>query len=648
MYGMLLESVQHFVRLEYGEDVWQKTLTMADCKFSVFNTHQTYPDSTMSSLASALASITNQTADDTMMFFGRCFVRFFSNFGYDVTIKATGRYFADFLNSIDNIHSQFRISYPKMKSPSMYLTDIDKGGCVLMYRSTRSGLTHYVMGQLMQIAKDFFDLELETNVIESNEKVSTEGKQLIIVKLRLNFDNTQYMATKKEAKANEIKCDLPPFECSLLRQLFPFTVLLDSTLTIKGIGEKLAEVAGGKEKLVGQPFTKYFKLRTPKGISLKWNSLYYLKSVTFEIEFLRSELMKSNMKSLQTPEEREKDDLTTREIEIDGKSISPYALRRDSQPGLRNILLKGQMMYLSDAERIIYFCSPVINDISELPDQGLYLNDLNSHGLSKEMVLAGWQSSSRLRLMFDKAEQRASELENNYALLNVWKRRGDDLLYSMLPKPVADCLRAGNNPLDTCKSFDLITVMFCELVGFNSSTAEDAMELVSTMNAVFSCFDSLMDKFNVYKVETVGQIYMAVCGAPNKNDNHASNITDVSLEMVRHVRQLQIPSGKKVDVRIGIHSGPVVAGVVGIKLPRYCFFGDTVNTASRMQSTSEPGMVHLSETTRNYLPTGRYILTSRGTVKLKGKGDMRAYWVFENIYHDEDDEEEEEEKTNEK
>uniref|UniRef100_A0A6P7FXB8 guanylate cyclase n=1 Tax=Diabrotica virgifera virgifera TaxID=50390 RepID=A0A6P7FXB8_DIAVI len=590
MYGMLLESVQHFVQLEYGEDVWQQLLIETDYKFTVFNTHQTYPDNIMSSLAAALAKVTSLSVDDTMMFFGRCFVRFFSNYGYDVTIKATGRYFTDFLSSMDNLHAQFRVSYPKMKSPSMYLTDVDNEGCVLVYRSTRKGFTQYIRGQLYQIATDFFNLSLETRVIDTVNKVTSDGRNLTIVTFRLDFDNSQYILNKQAEEATQIKCDLPPFSCCVLLELFPFAVLLDPALTIIGVGEKLVEVAGDKNKLLGQPLTKYFKLRTPKGISFTWKNLQCLKSVTFEIEVLRTELMKSRLSSIQSsPNDMDTlgDGLCNREIEIDGRSISPYSMRRDSQPGLRNILLKGQMKYLSDIKAIIYLCSPVINDIGELPDQGLYLTDLNPHGLSKEMVLAGWQNSSKLRLMFDKAEQRASELENNYTLLNVWKRRGDELLYSMIPKPVADSLRSGNSPLSTCK------------------------------------------------VETVGQIYMAVCGAPDENENHAQNIVDVSLEMVKHIRQLKIPSGTKVDVRIGAHSGPVVAGVVGIKLPRYCFFGDTVNTASRMQSSSEPGMVHISQSIKELIPIKKYIITNRGTVKLKGKGDMQAYWVFENIYNDE-------------
>lgn len=119
--------------------------------------------------------------------------------------------------------------------------------------------------------------------------------------------------------------------------------------------------------------------------------------------------------------------------------------------------------------------------------------------------------------MFDKAEQRSEELQRSYELLDTWKRRGDDLLYSMIPKTVADRLRHGSSPLSTCEvilpsfktvyqlnlhfqSFDSVTILFCELVGFSSSTVQDAMEVVTTMNIVFSCFDELLDTFDVYKV----------------------------------------------------------------------------------------------------------------------------------------------------
>lgn len=165
---MQFQGYLFLLQLEYGEDVWRKALEVSECKYTVFNTHQVYPDYIMASLASALAKITTVSYDSFMHFFGKCFVRYFSNFGYDncpifcifnriyitcfsydATITATGRYFTDFLNNVDNIHSQFRLSYPKMKSPSMYVTEVDENGCVLVYRSGRHGFTQYLMGKLL-------------------------------------------------------------------------------------------------------------------------------------------------------------------------------------------------------------------------------------------------------------------------------------------------------------------------------------------------------------------------------------------------------------------------------------------------------------------------------------------------------------------
>ncbi|CAH1996759.1 unnamed protein product [Acanthoscelides obtectus] len=133
-------------------------------------------------------------------------------------------------------------------------------------------------------------------------------------------------------------------------------------------------------------------------------------------------------------------------------------------PGTKNILLKGQMKYIRDVNAVFYLCSPV------------------------------------LEIMFDKAEQRSEELSRNYELLDTWKRRGDELLYSMIPKTVADRLSKTKSSLSTCEAFEAVSILFCELVGLLSSTVKETMVVVETMNAVFSCFDALMDRFNVYKV----------------------------------------------------------------------------------------------------------------------------------------------------
>ncbi|KAH0554469.1 soluble guanylate cyclase 89Da-like [Cotesia glomerata] len=605
MYGMLLESVQHFVQLEYGESVWLEILQQVGAKNTVFNTRQIYSDTLMLELASVLADKIGVSANKTVEFFGRCFVRFFSNLGYGCMIKATGRYFCDFLQSVDNIHIQMRFTYPKMKSPSMYITHIDPHGVVLVYRSNRQGLTHYLIGILFQIAKDLYETTLDIRVLENLNNIP--GSRNVMVKFRIDFDNREYTAKTNRMRA-PIGRELSPVSCGLLLRLFPFGVVVNREMRIEGAGEKLLQVWGGNNSILNRHISEIFKLRRPKGISFTWRNVIYLYSVMFELELIRS------------------NETITNSDRDPGSSKS--GLDRKGSHGARSILLKGQMRYIEDIKSIIFLCSPLINSLDELPSMGLYLNDLNPHGMSREMVLAGWQHCDRLEMMFERAEQRSEELETSYALLDRWKNKSDELLYSMIPQTVADRLRSGSNPLSTCESFESISVLFCELCDFDYSTIEGVMDIVSSMNAVFSCFDSLMDKFNVYKVETVGRIYMAASGAPDRTKHHARNIADVSLQLIKRVRSLQLPSGIDIQIRIGIHSGPAVAGVVGIKVPRYCFFGDTVNTASRMQSTGLPGKVHISPETKALLPSDRYRVESRGVLWVKGKGNMETYWLY--------------------
>ncbi|XP_018377678.1 PREDICTED: soluble guanylate cyclase 89Da-like [Trachymyrmex cornetzi] len=604
MYGMLLESVQYFIQLEFGEEVWLRILEKADCKHIVFNTRHIYPDVLMTNLAMALAAYTGDSMDNIMQFFGKCFVRFFSNLGYDCTIKATGRYFCDFLQSVDNIHMQMRFTYPKMKSPSMYTTHVDPQGVVLVYRSTRQGFTHYLMGQLFQIAKDLYNTELDIKVLESSNNIP--GSRSVMVKFRINFNNQQYIA-KNNRMNTPLGRELPPISCTFFLRLFPFGVIMNKDMRILGVGDKLLQAWGGTTSILNRHVSEIFKLRRPKGIPFTWGNVMYLHSVIFELELIRA------------------NDYFM--IDPDNVPSTSSGLDRRGSQGARSILLKGQMRYIEDIKAIIFLCSPLINSLDDLLNMGLYLNDLNPHGMSKELVLAGWQHCGRLEMMFERAEQRSTELENSYVLLDRWKNKSDELLYSMIPQTVADRLRAGASSLSTCESFESITVLFCELCDFDYSTIEGAMDIVLSMNAVFSCFDTLMDQFNVYKVETVGSVYMAASGAPDRNENHAQNVADVSLQLIEHVRSLKLPSGLDIRIRIGIHSGPAVAGVVGIKVPRYCFFGDTVNTASRMQTSSLPGKVHISSSTKALLPKGRYHTESRGVVKIKGKGNMETYWL---------------------
>ncbi|KAF4096230.1 atrial natriuretic peptide receptor 1 [Onychostoma macrolepis] len=210
------------------------------------------------------------------------------------------------------------------------------------------------------------------------------------------------------------------------------------------------------------------------------------------------------------------------------------------------------------------------------------------------------------------------------------KQKTDRLLYSMLPKQVADDLRQGK-PLQA-QSYVSATVFFSDIVGFTQlSSSSTPYQVVDFLNKLYTTFDEIIDNYDVYKVETIGDAYMVVSGVPRENGIlHASEIASMALDLVSVCKTFRIPHRPQtqLQIRAGIHSGPVVAGVVGTKMPRYCLFGDTVNTASRMESTSEALKIQCSWSVFYLLEEiGGYVLTCRGVLQVKGKGDMVTHWL---------------------
>ncbi|KAG1681088.1 Atrial natriuretic peptide receptor 2 [Nymphon striatum] len=184
----------------------------------------------------------------------------------------------------------------------------------------------------------------------------------------------------------------------------------------------------------------------------------------------------------------------------------------------------------------------------------------------------------------------------------------------------------------TAEAFDSVTIYFSDIVGFTSLSAESTpMQVVALLNDLYTCFDSTIEHFQVYKVETIGDAYMVVSGLPERNGNlHAREIARMSLALLDKVKSFRIRHRPdlQLKLRIGMHTGPCVAGVVGCKMPRYCLFGDTVNTTSRMESNGEPLKIHVSPTTKQILDTfGTFNLKCRGNVEMKGKGVMVTYWL---------------------
>lgn len=208
--------------------------------------------------------------------------------------------------------------------------------------------------------------------------------------------------------------------------------------------------------------------------------------------------------------------------------------------------------------------------------------------------------------------------------------RSNALLLNVLPAPVAERLKRGEQVADFHQA---ISILFVDIVDFTPLSARLApAALVGLLNTIFSAFDELTEAHTLEKIKTIGDAYMVVSGIPVPRGDHAHVLADLALEMLAAVSELSQTLGEPLQIRIGIHSGPAVAGVIGWKKFAYDLWGDTVNTASRMESHGYPGKTQVTQVVYELLKDD-YQFEDRGELEIKGKGKMHVYWLIGKYPH---------------
>jgi class 3 adenylate cyclase len=217
-------------------------------------------------------------------------------------------------------------------------------------------------------------------------------------------------------------------------------------------------------------------------------------------------------------------------------------------------------------------------------------------------------------------------LDREHSLLRAERERSEQLLLSILPASVAARLKRSREPI--AETLPEATVLFADIVGFTRLSAHlPAIEVVSTLDELFGAFDELAAARGLDKIKTIGDAYMIAAGVPDPRPDHAEAAADMALAMLDEVARRPSPDGRPLRLRIGIDTGPVVAGVIGRDRFAYDVWGDTVNTASRMESSGVPGRIQVTARTYERL-RDRYVLEPRGTVGVKGKGEMSTYFLL--------------------
>ena len=207
--------------------------------------------------------------------------------------------------------------------------------------------------------------------------------------------------------------------------------------------------------------------------------------------------------------------------------------------------------------------------------------------------------------------------------LAVEQAKSERLLLNILPAPIAQQLKEEERTI--ADNFAEVTVMFADIVGFTELASQTRpIELVEILNVIFSEFDQLTEEHGLEKIKTIGDAYMVVGGLPVQKPNHAEAIAAMALDMQDRITEFCKDTGKALSIRIGINTGPVIAGIIGTKKFIYDLWGDTVNIASRMESHGIPGSIQVTEATYKRLRK-EYLFEERGPIQVKGKGKMNCY-----------------------
>uniref|UniRef100_A0A8C5EZ86 guanylate cyclase n=1 Tax=Gopherus evgoodei TaxID=1825980 RepID=A0A8C5EZ86_9SAUR len=576
--------------------------------------------------------------------FGEFFFEFCKRSGYDHMLRTLGGNLYEFIENLDALHSYLSLSYQEMNAPSFRVEKNEDGSMHLHYYSDRRGLCHIVPGIIGAAALDFFNTEISMEIVNQTEEEERTGKKEHIVflvtqkpvfsyKKRNKFSSSpQYIADSgrriekqlnKEIRDRTSLVSVCPAKKNhwetirgiitlgrgkLLRGFdpaypttlwidtktfcngLPFHVVFDEELRIKQAGVSIQKIVPGLQTM-GIRLDHYFSIVHPE--------------VTFTIssvqKFINSQFV-----------------FRTR------REMMPESWKQ--RPMLE---LRGQMIWMESLQCMLYLCSPLLRTLHELEERQMHIADIAPHDVTRDLILLNQQRLAEMELS-NQLERKKEELRILSKHLEEEKKKTEALLYAMLPKHVANQLKEGKRV--EAGEFKECTILFSDVVTFtNICTQCEPIQIVLMLNSMYLRFDRLTTVHDVYKVETIGDAYMVVGGVPVPVSTHAERVANFALGIIIAAKEVKNPvSGKPIQIRVGIHTGPVLAGVVGEKMPRYCLFGDTVNIASRMESHGVPSKIHLSPTAYYCLKDKSFEMTERGEIEVKGKGKMHTYFLIRN------------------
>lgn len=613
----------------FGSEVWEKILQQADGVKATWVSSCPYPDAETYTLVLTGAKILGVTPAQALEAYGVYFVDYVTQQGYTKLLQSLGSTIADFLSNLNNLHLHLSMGFPAMAPPGFKVGAVTPTSLELHYYSARPALGPIVVGVLKQLGKTYWGFEVGVELLRGRDDCSDDHE---VFKVTYPRQEALSQWDPSSGGAAPRSFTLAPDD---FYQLFPFHLLLDEELRVVQCGAVLARLLPELAQ-PGATLHDHFSLRHPYvsmtygTIAAELNSVFLLKSLANGME------LKGQMVLTSAAGATAKDAPAFHARPISGGKC-PFAglsaLEADAGVPAAAAAAGGPDPHTQRS--LLFLGSPRVANLDDMRALRLFLSDIPLHDLSRDFVLLAEQRQAEadLKERFEQLSMQLKHANERLGELTEWlhdeRQRSDALLYQMLPPNVAQTLKQGDRA--PANEHPEATILFSDICGFTEiSSQASPMDVCNMLDELYHQFDTLLETSfpNLYKVETIGDAYMLVGNVTTPCERHADLVLEFAIGMHRAAKRVIGPTGQPLQIRVGVHTGAVVSGVVGKKMPRFCLFGDAVNTASRMESHGLPGQIHISAAAYACIKDkARFAIRERGTVAVKGKGNMMTYLI---------------------
>ena len=580
MYGFVFEAIKSGCFNEFNKKMWQdisrNTGLPEEVDFSM-----DYEDKIFYKLVEGSISKMKFTRSATFQQFGRWFIRFVWG---QWNMGVMGRTPVDFFRNWNDFLEYKSQEYPLYVHNTFTVKEEDSESMILEYATTYEemtcfclGMIEYVLIEKYDVAKQNLQILAELETAEEWKEEKNMGKYFKTL-FRVKFDNKWFKnsSNKQNLTLTTNMAHSSTLKTSQILKLFPFFIHFDRNLDILHAGIVLRRAL---PNIVGSSMDSLFSLKQPSNGSLTYAYIIGNLHMTYLIRL---------------------------------KSNSSVGSGNESDAML---IFQGQMVEAVQGNSILFLGNPTAGCFLGTSNT-FFIGDLAPGYYKQTVISLVCLKNSLIEHSLDLEKENEKYRRNCAESLFKTVEMSNTLLNQLMPPHIHKAVRVGRPYGDTCEIHSEVTVLLSDMVGFTKICSQiSPMEVARMLNAMYMVFDNLLSaKNSLYKAETIGDGYMVVVGIPDKQEKHAEFAADLAIDMLKGLKNIELPflENNNFSVKIGMHSGPIVAGVIGWKVPRYSVFGDTVNVVNALESTSKPHRIHISDSTYKLLSaSGGYIMRTR-------------------------------------